>query len=84
MKKSRLVHILKTFNKKEVRELRKWLQSPAHNQREDVLHLFEYLVEKNHLERDKYLEKEKVYPFIYKKEKYDDAKMRQVIHFLFK
>jgi hypothetical protein len=84
MKKSRLIHILKTFNKKEARELRKWLLSPAHNQREDVLHLFEYLFEKNHLERDKYLEKEKVFRKIYPNEAYSDAKMRQVIHFLFK
>ena len=42
------------------------------------------MFEKNHLERDKYLEKEKVYPIVYPKEPYDDAKMRQAIHFLFK
>lgn len=84
MKKSRLIRILKTFDKKEVRELRKWLQSPAHNQREDVLHLFEYLFKGNHLEKEKYLEKERIYQLLFPNEAFDDAKIRQVIHFLFK
>ncbi len=84
MKKSRLIRILRTFNKKEIRELRKWLQSPAHNQRKDVLHLFEYLFESNHLDKEKYLEKEKIYKLLFPNESFDDAKIRQVIHFLFK
>lgn len=84
MKNSRIVNILKTFSKKEVRELKKWLSSPAHNQRDDVFFLFEYLFKNNHLEKEKYLEKTLVYKKLFPQEPFNDAKMRQVIHFLLK
>lgn len=82
MQNSQLVHILFSLSKKESRELRKWLVSPIHNQRSDVVQLYEYLTTGNHLEDDKSLEKERIFRKIYPKETYDDAKMRQVIHFL--
>lgn len=84
MKKSRLIHIFRTFNKKEIRLLRKWIESPAHNQREDVLSLFEYLVKNDRYTTDKYVQKEKVFGKVYAGETYNDAKMRQVIFFLLK
>ena len=84
MENSRLVHILKTFSKKEIREFSKWLNSPAHNQREDVVLLFSYLTKRDYLQKDKFLKKERVFPAVYAKETYDDAKMRQVIFFLLK
>jgi len=84
MKNSRLAHILKTFSKKEVREFSKWLDSPAHNQREDVVLLFAYLTKRDYLQKDKYLQKERVFPEVYPKETYDDAKMRQAMFFLLK
>lgn len=82
MQNSQLVHILFSLSKKESRELRKWLVSPIHNQRSDVAQLYEYLTTGNHLEDDKSLEKERIFRKLYPKEVYDDAKMRQVIHFL--
>ncbi|RMG76324.1 MAG: hypothetical protein D6714_21530, partial [Bacteroidetes bacterium] len=69
---------------KEVRELRKWIHSPAHNQREDVQILFNYLFEKNNLTKNRQLKKEKVFAAIFPNEPYNDAKMRQVIHFFLK
>lgn len=84
MKKSRLVSILRAFSKKEMKELKKWLLSPVHNQREDVVIFLDYLTKARHLEEDKYLEKEKVFHKVYTNEVYDDAKMRQVMHFLLK
>jgi len=84
MQKSRLIEILQTFSKKEFRELKKWLHSPAHNQRQDVIALYEYLVKNDRLEKVETLAKEKVFPIIYPKEQFDDAKMRQVMHFMFK
>lgn len=85
MKKSRLVNILKTLNKKEVRDLRKWLHSPAHNQREDSILLFEYLAQGDILEKEEKLEKEIIFPYVFPESSdYDDAKMRQVIYFLLK
>jgi hypothetical protein len=82
MQNSQLILILSSLSKKENRELRKWLVSPIHNQRSDVVQLYEYLTSGNRLEDDKSLEKERIYRKLYPKEAYDDARMRQVIHFL--
>ena len=60
MKNSHLIFILRTFSKKEVRDFRKWNQSPSHNQRDDVIALFEYLVAGSHLAEEKYLKKERL------------------------
>ncbi len=84
IKNSHLVSILQTFSKKEIRETRKWLHSPIHNQREDVVDLFDYLVSGNHLWKDKFLEKERIFRKIFPRESYNDAKLRQSIHFLLK
>lgn len=84
MEKSRLIQIFRTFSKKEVRDLRKWLQSPSHNQREDVVALFEYLVQNEHLDEENALAKEEVFANVYPGLAYDDAQMRQVMHFLLK
>ena len=82
MKNSAIVAVLKTLDKKECREFHKWLSSPFFNQRQDVLDLFQYLMAANHLEEDKFLEKERIYRKLFPKESYDDAKLRQTIHFL--
>lgn len=82
MEKSHLVHILRVLDKKEVKELRKWVNSPAHNQRQDVVGLFEYLLAGQHLYSEKHLHKERAYQSIYPEKTYSDAEMRQVMHFL--
>lgn len=82
MENSQLVNILSALQKKELRELRKWLLSPAHNQREDVLNLFDYLLDKDHLQNEKKLAKEAIYKKIFPKEPFDDAKLRQTVFFL--
>jgi hypothetical protein len=84
MEKSQLIQLLKTLDRKECREFRKWLQSPAHNLRQDVIDLFDYLLSGNHLETKKALEKNRVYKAIYPGQGFNDAEMRQAIHFLFK
>ena len=84
MIKSRLIEVLRTFSKKDFREFKKWVDSPSHNQRQDVVALYDYLLENNNLQDESALEKQIVFPFLYKNEKYDDSKMRQVMHFMFK
>jgi len=71
MNKSPLVSILRTFSKKEIREFRKWLRSPFHNQRQDIIDLFEYFFVDNHLHKEGYLEKPVVFSWIFPKETYD-------------
>ncbi len=82
MKNNHLTTLFRRFSKKEVRELRKWLLSPVHNQREDVVALFEYLSNEKYLYNDKHLEKERIFQKIFPKQSYDDAKFRQTIFFL--
>ncbi len=82
MQKSRLIEILHTFSKKELRELKKWLASPFHNQRKDVIELIDYL--SKNLHREVLLNKEKIFKFLYPSEPFDDSKMRQVVHFTMK
>jgi len=84
MKNSHLILTLGTFTKKELRELKKWLDSPVHNQREDVVLLFEYLTTNARLADEKYLKKEKIFRKIFPREPYDDARLRQTMHFWLK
>jgi hypothetical protein len=84
MEKSRLIQVLRSFSKKEFRELRKWLHSPAHNQREDVQLMLEYFLKKDHLSDARALDKEVVFADLFPGEEYDDARIRQTMHFMMK
>lgn len=83
MQKSVLTEIVRSLDKKEVREINKWLQSPAHNQRQDVVRLFDFLV-KNLPNGDESAEKAKAWKAVFPTQPYDDAYMRQVMYFLLK
>lgn len=83
MQKSVLTEIVRSLEKKEIRELNKWLQSPAHNQRQDVIKLFDFLV-KNLPNGDEGANKEKAWKAVFPSDPYDDAYMRQVMYFLLK
>ena len=65
MEKSRLLEVFNALSKKEIRDLRKWLHSPAHNQREDVQLLFEYLENIGQEADEKLLLKETVYSSLF-------------------
>ena len=83
MQKSVLTEIVRSLDKKEIRELNKWLLSPAHNQRQDVVKLFDFLV-KNLPNGDEGAEKAKAWKAVFPNQPYDDAYMRQVMYFLLK
>lgn len=83
MQKSVLAEIVRSLQRKEIRGLNKWLQSPAHNQRQDVPLLFDYLV-KSVTNGDEVPEKEQAWAAIFPGKPYDDAYMRQVMYFLLK
>ncbi len=84
MQKSILWEVMRSLSRKEVRELNKWLQSPAHNQREDVVHLFEYLHKHHSGESGASIEKKRVWKAVFPGEVYDDARLRQAMFFLLK
>jgi len=85
MQKSVLAEIVRSLSRKEIREVNKWLQSPSHNQREDVVRLFDFL--NKHLAdvaQDEAVEKNRAWKAVFPGEAYDDARMRQVMYFLLK
>lgn len=84
MKKTQLIAVLKTFGKKEHKFFVKWLASPVFNQRTDVQRLYKYLLQGNHLTENKFLEKERVFKKIFPSIPFNDAKLRQTVHFLLK
>jgi hypothetical protein len=83
MQKSVLIEIIKSLDRKEIREVRKWLQSPFHNQRQDVVDLFEYL-HKFLAKAESIPEKEGAWAALFPGRVYDDAFMRQIMYFLLK
>lgn len=83
MQKSVLTEIVRALDKKEIRELNKWLQSPAHNQRQDVVRLFDFLL-KNLPNGDEGAEKTRAWKAVFPHQPYDDAYLRQVMYFLLK
>ena len=82
MQNSQLIAVLKTLTKKEGREFKKWLHSPFHNHRKDVIALYEYLQKNEHLHKNAALTKARIYSKIFPLQPFDDAKIRQTIHFL--
>ena len=83
MKNSRLIEIFQNLDKKELRELGKFVRSPFHNQRADVILLFDYLLKFVKSKNSMSIEKEVVYPFLYKNEMYSEKKIRYTISFLY-
>lgn len=84
MEKSQLILVLRAFSRKELRELGKWVESPAHNQRQDVVNLYTYLVDQDRLLSDELLKKEVAFTWVYPNEAFDDARFRQTMHFFMK
>lgn len=81
MEKSRLISLVRTFSRKEWRDFRKWLLSPAHNQREDVLILYDFLFENDRFAEDGQISREQAFQALFPGETFDDARLRQVMYF---
>jgi len=83
MKKSRLYEVFDRLTKQEIRELRKFVQSPYYNQQESICQLLEYLVAcKYRLKLDP--SKEKAFKIIYPKLAFNDVKVRLLMSTLHK
>lgn len=83
MKNSQLIELLATFGRKEWIEATKFVNSPFHNSRDDVIQLLIYL--KKVLPRGitNKLDKEAVFPVIYPGAVYSEKKIRYLISFLY-
>ncbi|MCB0517929.1 MAG: hypothetical protein H6577_01420 [Lewinellaceae bacterium] len=82
MEKSRLVQLLRTLSGPEQKDLRRFLESPYFNRREEVVQLFDWLA--------KYLKngqevpgKEAVFPALFPGCAYDDHRLRMLMSLLY-
>lgn len=83
MTDSRLLIIFQQLSTKEIRALDKFVQSPFHNQRKDVLLLFQYLRHWRKNETTTSILKPAVYPHIFPKAPYEEKKIRYTMSFLY-
>ncbi len=84
MKNSQLFEVLQSLNLKERRLLLKFVQSPFHNSRADVIRLCTYLLKELENSTLGNLSKESIFPRIYKNEVYNEKKFRYTMSFLYK
>lgn len=84
MYQSQLVETLQSLSLKELRLFEKYVHSPIHNSRQDVIDLFLYL--RNRLDGPSpyKLDKTSAFSKIYPKEVFDEKKIRYTMSFLYK
>ncbi|TXF90596.1 hypothetical protein FUA23_05745 [Neolewinella aurantiaca] len=85
VEKNPLISIYQSLDKADVRRLGKWLDSPAHNKREDVRALHAYLSGGgDRLFKTSSLGKMRIWKRIFPGETYNDARLRQTFHWALK
>ncbi|MCB0639800.1 MAG: hypothetical protein KDC54_24420 [Lewinella sp.] len=81
MQNSDLVQVFGQLDKREVRELAKFVRSPFFNQREDVIRLFDYL--RDHIYRGgNSLDRSRAWAYARPDEPFDEGWMNSLMHFL--
>lgn len=83
MHKSKLLDVFYALPKNQQRALRKFLQSPYHNHRQDVIALYDHLMRCGDDQRDA-LRKESAFAAVYPNETYQAEQMDYVMSFLLK
>lgn len=81
---SNLVKFLKLLSKDEMKEFSKFVQSPFHNNRSEVMVFFNEIRQFHPAFNQKNFSKEIIYSKLYSKKKYDDDVMRRLSSNLFK
>lgn len=79
-----LISLYRALDKSDIRRLGKWLDSPIHNQRDDVQALHAYLIGSDRLYKTSALTKTRVWKKIFPQEAFDDARLRQTFHWALK
>ncbi|MCB0596755.1 MAG: hypothetical protein H6557_17315 [Lewinellaceae bacterium] len=74
--------LLRTFAKQDIREARKWLASPYHNQREDLPLLFEQLAAA--APEGQPLPRKQAWQAVYPNRPYDDQQLRLLLSYLYR
>ncbi len=83
MHSSRLLIIFQQLSIKEIRALDKFVNSPFHNQRKDVVLLFDYLKQWRQNEANTPIDKPAVFPKVFSDLAYEEKKIRYTMSFLY-
>jgi hypothetical protein len=81
MRQSQLLQLLEKLDRKDLREARKWVASPAHNLRADVLAMFDHLTAALAKSPDR-LSKEQAFAACCPGEAYDEARANHIMSWL--
>ncbi len=81
MLSSKLIGLFYKLSGYERAALRRWVQSPYHNRRDDVIALFNYLQQADPMESN-HLHREKIFAAVYPNEIFDEPRLRYVMSFL--
>lgn len=82
MQNSRLLELLRTFSPGELTAFGKFLRSPYHNLREDVVLLFDYFFDKKDARSEAVFAKQNVFKAVFPKEGFDEKKLGYTGSFL--
>ena len=80
MEKTSLFRVLQSFSKRDIRKFRKFLHSPYHNQRQDVIRLFGYLIQ--HIENAP--QRQAVYQHLFPNRTFKEQELRYIMSYLMK
>ena len=84
MENSKLIQLLKTFDRRELREFKEFMESPLFNKHQELTDFYLYLKKNAPAFHPKKLEKKLVYQQLYGNKKYEDKQMRYLMSFTLK
>ncbi len=80
MHKSKLIEIIRALEPKERKHFEDWLLSPYFNKNEQLLRLYKYILKyKSNDFTGKQIAKENTFKYLFKREKYSDQKLRNLM-----
>lgn len=80
MYKSKAIEIFQSFNKAEKAGLRRWVNSPIHNEHQDVIKIIEYLLSRRKITPTA-TKRERVFKQLYPQSKYNQHRLNHVLSF---
>lgn len=80
---SKFIQVYRTLDRLELRQLKKWINSPIHNNHESVTKLFAFLSSRYNLS-DITLNKKRVFEQLFPKQNYDEDQLNHIISYSYK
>lgn len=77
---SKLIRLYISLDEAEIRQFKKWVKSPVHNQHKDVQTLFEYLFTRQEINSNN-TKRERIFEYLYPKETINMARLRHIMSF---